>query len=121
MKEKTVKYMKAKKKQAYTAVIVLAYCHRYVFLIALVLLAGMFGKEYVLLGMGIGAILYSLYSLVGYLCRWKHIYCSYQNAYHQKMTPDRIRWHKIKKADAYGVPIIFGALGLGLLVCQFAV
>ena len=52
--------MKANKKQAYTAVIVLAYCHRYVFLLALVLLAGVFGKEYVLLGMGIGAILYSL-------------------------------------------------------------
>ena len=36
-------------------------------------------------------------------------------AYHQKMTPNSIQWHKIKKSDAYGVPSIFLIIGLALL------
>ena len=37
---------------------------------------------------------------------------SYQNAYHQDMTPDMVNWRKVRKSDAYGVPIIFIVLGI---------
>ena len=50
--------------------------------------------------------------LLGYLLKWKHVYCAYQNAYHQDMTPDMVNWRKVRKSDAYGVPIIFIVLGI---------
>lgn len=100
-------------------VIVLAYAHRYVYPLAIVGLSILLDKEYLPLALGIGCILFAVYTLVGYICRWKHIYCSYQNAYHQKMTPNDIRWHTVKKTDAYGVPVIFGILGLFSIVAYF--
>lgn len=72
-----------------------------------------------LLAMGIGCVLFAVYELVGYICRWKHIYCSYQNAYHQKMTPNNIRWHTVKKTDAYGISTIFGFLGIAMIIIHF--
>lgn len=95
--------------------IVLAYMHRYVFIFLAILLPGM--KDG-LTGIGVGLLLYAVYSLAGYLLRWKHIYCSMQNAYHQKMTADHVDWSKIKKTDAYGVPVIFGLLGIALILIR---
>ena len=66
--------------------------------------------------LGIGSLLFAAYTLIGYLCRWKHIYCSYQNASHQKMTPNRIDWRTVKKSDAYGIPLFFGAMGILLII-----
>ena len=63
-------------------------------------------------GAMIGCIGFSIWSLIGYKCKWRHIYCSYQNAYHEKMTPHSIRWHKIRKSDALGVPLIFLVFGI---------
>ena len=103
-----------------TAVILLAYAHRYLFPMLSVGLPLLFCQtENVLLYMGTGFVLFSLYSFAGYKLRWKHIFCSYQNAYHKKMTPDRINWNLIKKADAYGTPIIFGILGVSMILCYF--
>ena len=101
-------------------IIMLAYAHRYVYPILIMWLPLTTGKKSTaILGMGIGLILLALYDFIGYILRWKHIFCSYQNAYHQKMTPDRINWSLIKKSDAYGLPIIFGLLGLMCIFVYF--
>ena len=103
-------------------IIILAYLHRYVYPILVFLLPMLFRKllgEAAFLAIGIGVVLFALYTFVGYRCRWKHIYCSYQNAYRQKMTPYRIRWYTIKKSDAYGVPLVFGILGVAMIIAYF--
>lgn len=100
-------------------IILLAYAHRYVYPILIVALPMLYGKENMLLAMGIGCILFAIYDLIGYIRRWKHIYCSFQNAYHQKMTPSHIVWSKVKKTDAYGIPAIFGFLGIAMIIIHF--
>lgn len=64
------------------------------------------------LGLGAGCLVFALYYLVGYLLRWTHMYCVYQNANHQKMTPDKVNWSDIRKSDAIGVPLIFMVFGI---------
>ena len=96
-------------------IIALAYLHRYGLLIV-VLCAAIFSRLRYLI-FGIGFLLYAIWSLVGYKCRWKHIFCSYQNAYRESMTPNNIRWGWVKKSDAYGVPIIFFIFGVVCIVC----
>lgn len=93
-------------------IIFLAYFHRYICPL-LILVSCIWG----LLAAGIAAVFYAVYSLAGYMLRWKHIYCSYQNAYHQKMTPDHVGWSKVRKRDAYGVPAIFAAMGAAAILC----
>lgn len=96
----------------------LALMHRYLFpvFIAVFASACTHTKSDYVLCLGIGSLLFAAYTLAGYLLRWKHIYCSYQNASHQKMTPNRIDWSTIKKSDAYGIPAIFFALGALIIV-----
>lgn len=94
-------------------IILLAYFHRYGW-IALMLLLLYFTKRISVIG--ISCIAFSIWSFFGYLLRWEHIYCSYQNAYHTPMTPNHIRWGTVKKADAYGIPAIFLILGVALLL-----
>ena len=110
--------MRKNNKNANT-VIALAYLHRYGIL-SVVLFAGIL-PQFRYLIFAIGCILYAIWSFVGYKCRWKHIFCSYQNAYRKKMTPNKIRWDWVKKSDAYGVPIVFFVLGLLCVVvcCLF--
>ena len=96
----------------------LAWIHRYVAPAVLLVLPLGLGGQSALLTMGAGFLLYSAWTLAGYLLRWKHIFCSYQNAYHQRMTPDQILWSKIKKTDAYGVPAVFSLVGLAMLLCH---
>lgn len=96
-------------------IIALAYFHRYGWIGAmtgLVLIMPMLTLYIV----SISFILFSLWSLIGYKLKWRHIYCSFQNAYHKTMTPYSIRWGQIKKSDAYGCPLIFLVLGLALLI-----
>lgn len=92
-------------------IIALAYFHRYGWIAAIICCVAIFPERLAWI-ISIGAIAFSIWSLVGYRLKWRHIYCSYQNAYHQKMTPFSVRWHQIKKADAYGVPLIFLLLGV---------
>ena len=102
-------------------IIVLAYAHRYLWPILMVLLPALAGKDY-LLWMGICVCMYAVYTFIGYMLGWKHIYCSYQNAYHSKMMPEEdVYRDDIEKIDAYGVPIIFGILGMVCLVCHFLI
>ena len=92
----------------------LAYFHRYGWIAVMVLGITIWKEQMGLIVSG-SAILFSVWSFVGYRCKWKHIFCSYQNAYHQKMTPHNIRWHLVKKSDAYGVPLVFLILGIAML------
>jgi len=88
-------------------IIALAYLHRYGWIAIAFLLTLIYPKF-----LFISFIAFSIWSFVGYKCRWKHIFCSYQNAYHIKMTPDSIDWNWIKKSDAYLIPIIFFIIGI---------
>ena len=97
-------------------IIFLAYANRYLYpvIILIVLLYGKLRSNY--FPAAISILIFSAYELIGYLCKWKHIFCSFQNANHQKMTPDRIDWGMVSKADAYGCPCIFAIFGILLLI-----
>ena len=97
------------------SIIALAYLHRYGWIAILFGCIAIFPKA-VFLIFGIGFIAYAIWSFVGYKLKWEHIFCSYQNAYHLKMTPNNIRWGWIDKSDAYGVPIIFFIIGAAALL-----
>jgi hypothetical protein len=114
--------MAKKKKTRYVRkedfIVPLAYFHRYGFLVPLAFGALLFSRR--LLVMAIGFLLYAAWTFIGYKCRWKHIFCSYQNAYHSKMTPNKIDWSKISKSDAYGVPIVLTVIGtIGVIASIF--
>ena len=107
-------------------ILLLAKCNRTVFptvavLIPLLLSFVHGNKAATLFSVGGSVILYGLYQLMGYLLRWTHIYCSYQNAYHKEMTPEDVDWNEIQKSDGYGVPIIFGVIGLFCMAVSFFV
>ena len=108
-----------KKRHRELSIKILALMHRYLYLPLILLLSLKIADERCLLLIGSGLVLYAAYSLAGYLLRWKHIFCSYQNAYRKEMTPDRIRWGTIKKTDAYGIPAIFGIMGMLMILCYF--
>ena len=102
-------------------VILLALFHRYFYhLISLVLLfRAAKSKHQFMLLMGVYLLLFAFYSFIGYVFRWKHIFCSYQNANHVRMTPSRINWDTIDKKDCIGVPIIFAVLGTAAVVISY--
>ena len=78
------------------------------------------GRITMLFVLAVGILLDGIYNLVGYLCRWRHIYLCYQSMCHTKMTPSRIEWDRLAKKDAYGVPaaLIIGGI-VGILVSIF--
>ena len=94
-------------------IIALAYFHRYGWIAVMMICVAIWSEQMMYI-LSVGSIAFAIWSLIGYRRKWKHIYCSFQNANHQEMTPNNIQWHKIKKSDAYGVPLIFLILGLAL-------
>lgn len=104
-----------------TAIILLAYAHRYLYPLLVLFIPFLIRGDALLLYMGIGFLLLAAYDLIGYKCRWKHIFCSFQNAYYKKMTPNKMNWNSVKKSDAYGMPAIFGILGIAMILCHFYV
>ena len=92
-------------------IIALAYLHRYGWIVPLVLCIAVC-PEQTLCILSVACLSHSVWSFVGYKMKWKHIYCSFQNAYHHEMTPNNIQWHKIKSSDAYGLPLVFFIMGL---------
>lgn len=96
--------------KTYAGIIALAYFHRYGWIAAMFALVLILRET--LFVFAVSAIAYAVWTFVGYKCRWRHIFCSYQNAYHIKMTPERIDWDRIEKHDAYGVPVLFLVMGL---------
>lgn len=111
---KKKKYSSSKRRDS-DSVITLAYFHRYGWIVVMLGLRFLFSDEryYVLF---VSVIIYSIWTFVGYLCKWKHIFCSYQNAYHVKMTPNSVDWDWVDKKDAYGIPLFFMLCGLGGLL-----
>lgn len=113
--------MKMKKNASSDRIIFLALFHRYFYFLILLVLLKLIPKskkEYVLI-LGVFLLLYAAYGFVGYLFRWKHIYCSYQNANHLKMTPDRINWNMVRKSDCIGVPALFAIMGAACIAVAF--
>jgi hypothetical protein len=100
-------------------IIALAYFHRYGWIALLFACVAIYPKT-IFLTWSFGFIAYAIWSYVGYKLRWKHIFCSYQNAYRLSMTPDNIRWGWVKKSDAYGVTIIFFVIGVACLCLYIA-
>ena len=96
-------------------IIALAYFHRYGWIVAMLITIAIW-PEYMLRILSAGCIIFSIWTLVGYKRKWRHIFCSYQNAYRQEMTPHSVRWHRIKKSDVYVVSLLFWLMGLLLLV-----
>ena len=107
-------------------IIILAYCNRYLFPCLTVFvpmaLVPLHQNEFLfMLTLGIAVLTYAVYELVGYLCRWRHIFCSYQNAYHAPMTPEDVDWEWVNKSDAYGIPAIFGGIGIVAIIAAFLI
>ena len=105
-------------------IIILAYCNRYLFPVlawlAPMLLVPIHKNGFLsLLSLGLSVLIFAVYQLVGYLLRWSHILCSYQKAYRMEMSPGSPDWGWIKKSDAYGIPAVFGVLGIALIVLAF--
>ena len=106
-------------------IIILAFFYIYGYMVLFplilfpILIFSLFKENVLALLMGIDFILFALHSLVGYVCRWKHIYCSYQHIHRKRMTPNNICWAKMKKSDAYGIPVIFALLGIVLIIFHF--
>lgn len=96
-------------------IIALAYFHRYGWIVTMLIIIAIW-PEHMLRILAVGFIIFSIWTLIGYRRKWRHICCSYQNAYRQKMTPHSVRWHQIKKNDVYVVSLLFGLMGLLLLV-----
>ena len=96
-------------------VIALAYFHRYGWIAIMTGLIFLI-PQYALLIVSLCFIATALWSLIGYKLKWKHIYCSHQNAHRRDMTPHHICWTDIKKSEAYGVPLIFFVMGVTLFV-----
>jgi len=94
-------------------IMALAYFHRYGWIAAMMLGITLWPEQMGFI-IGVSAILFSVWTFVGYKCKWKHIFCSYQNASHQKMTPHNIRWHLVKKSDVYVVFLLFLVLGIAM-------
>ncbi len=97
---------------------VLAYLHRYAYPVLILTLPACLGdsKGEYSLWLGVGCLALAVYDLVGYKLRWRHIYCSRQDANHQRMTPNRTIWSEMKAADIYGIPLLLGALGIAMVV-----
>lgn len=95
--------------------IVLAYADRYLY--PILVLITLLKKNFLLTG--IACFVFAIYELIGYKCKWKHIFCAYQNACHQKMTPNNINWNQVRKSDAYGVPAVFCIIGTLMIIVHF--
>ena len=105
----------SKGESAAKRVIALAYFHRYGWIAIMIGLVFILPKHALLI-VSLCSIATSLWSLVGYKLKWRHIYCSFQSTHRKAMTPHHICWSHIKKSEAYGVPLLFLALGVALLV-----
>lgn len=93
-----------------------AYFHRYGWIVVMLICFEITKSLYTI---GLFSIVYGIWTLLGYLLKWKHIFCSFQNSYHNPMTPNRINWNIIEKKDAYGIPAIFFIGGIGVIIAKY--
>ena len=107
--------MRKQRRNNRKTIIALAYLRRDIFSTILIF-SFVVSEEHRFLCMGIAGLLMALYDFVGYICRWKHIYCSRQRSNNRKMTPDDIDWDNLTWFDAYGIPLIFTVFGIVLIL-----
>ena len=70
--------------------------------------------------MAVMVTVYGLYTILGAIFGFRHLYCSLQNANHQKMSPN-IRKSQLTpkmKKELIGVGSIFSFMGMVLLIIQ---
>lgn len=114
------------KNQHNRTILFFAYFGNYIlptFLVLASLLSKLISKddETILLCLSISLLLMAAYNMIGYLFRWKHIYCMHQLSNRRRMTPENIQWEEMTFADAYGIPLVFTIVGLIGIVCYFAI
>ena len=102
--------------KTYSRIVALAYFHRYGWIAVMWGVAFLFRKGFFFV-FAFECIAYAVWTLIGYKRRWRHILCSFQNAYHERMSPYSASWGRIKKSDIYGTFAIFLVLGLVCLCC----
>jgi hypothetical protein len=107
-----------KKNLQSTVVKILAYFHRYGWIFVTILCVAIWLEQKFLV-FGISFIVISIWSFVGYKCKWRHIYCSHQDSSHQAMTPDSIKWNEIEKREAYGESLVLFVLGMVSICVHF--
>ena len=95
-------------------IIALAYFHRYGWY-ALMLGCVAIWPMYIMHIMGGCSMFWAIWTLVGYICEWKHIYCSWQNSHRESMTPHTVRWGHFKKSEVYFVSYFFFFMGIMVL------
>ena len=78
-------------------VILLALFHRYGWIVAMIIVMN-FGNP-LLIG-SVFLLIFSIWSIIGYVFKWNHIFCSYQNAYHKKMTPNTVNWNNLTNVSS---------------------
>ena len=109
------------RRKSYNGTIALAYFHRFFLVLTLpsfvtsVLIFG-YNPVPAVISMAVPVFLYSIYSVVGCIFKWSHIYCSYQHAAKQKMTPTYIRWNDMPFSEKYGVPMFLGIVSLMMVL-----
>ena len=108
---------KKNEQQEHPGVIAWAYFVRYGMLFLPLLAAGLLyrsgllSRKYALFAAAGLCVLEFLYYLAGFSCRWRHMYCVWQNISHQKMTPNKIDWRKVDRKDITSIPFLFLLLG----------
>ncbi|MBU1093167.1 MAG: hypothetical protein KKH01_01755 [Firmicutes bacterium] len=70
----------------------------------------------VLPGLSSIMMIMGLYYLLGYIFKFRHIYCVFQNANNEKMSPNEIYWNTLSKKDLIGVPILLICIGVAGLI-----
>ena len=101
----------------------LALFHRYGIIVLVVATLAVCMKlrcNYLLLILGVGFLLLAMWDTAGYFLRWRHVYCAWQNAKKQRMTPNDIRWGTVDKREYFTCVVIDAVMGIALIVTQLA-
>ena len=89
----------------------------YILILISVVIAQVMGElKLALLFMGISCFVYGLYLLLGYLMKWKSMFCTYQYIYHRELTPENPDWSTLPKFAPVIGPICYAVLGAALIV-----
>ena len=99
------------KDSIYNRIITLAYLHRYGWMIIMAITVAVTRKLY---WAGVFFIMFGIWTFIGYRLRWRHIGCSWQNAYRRSVNPYNIRWSEVSK-DAIPISLMFFVMGVCFL------
>ena len=75
-------------------------------------------RDYLLLIMGVGFLLFAAWNTTGYFLRWRHVYCAWQNAKKQRMTPNDIRWGTVDRKEFFVCVALDAVMGIAAIVVQ---